>query len=63
MNTYRANFVAEQPLDSQSSAITNTPAVTHIDQIVPGANQVPADAPLKCVDVMALVMLDSCLGG
>jgi len=58
------NGAWEQPAGRAQGTVTN-PATGAVLAGVPYANDADVDAParLKCVDVLALVMLDSCLGG
>jgi hypothetical protein len=65
MNQRHSDTLEQQPTEIRLPEISHPPAIASIDQHVRGANDADVDAParLKCVDVLALVMLDSCLGG
>jgi hypothetical protein len=64
MAEQRASFIAQNPSHPASIETINLPAITHIDQARHGANEVDADVlpKVKCVDALALAMLDSCSG-
>jgi hypothetical protein len=66
MNKHHVNTLEQQP----SASVTRSPAtdkpvaIASIDQLQRGANDADAGTPakLKCVDVLAEVMLHSCSG-
>ena len=60
----RASFIVKDPSHPASIETINLPTITHIDQAGHGANEVdPVEfLKLKCVDALALAMLDSCSG-
>jgi hypothetical protein len=65
MTERRVNMFDQQTARTASLGPGKPPAITRIDQPEHGANDADASEPtkLKCVDVLALVMLDSCAGG
>ena len=65
MADQRVNIFEQQTSRAASRGPDNPPAITRIDRPEHGANDADASKPpkLKCIDVLALVMLDSCSGG
>ena len=61
----RAKDLEPQPSEFRLPEVSTPPPIANIDRRERGANDadVHASATLKSVDVLALVMLDSCLGG
>jgi hypothetical protein len=64
MAEQRASFIEQHPSHPASIETINLPTIAHIDQTRHGANEVDAaELPkVKCVDALALAMLDSCSG-
>jgi hypothetical protein len=65
MNEPNAQDIDQQTIEIRLPAIDNPPAIASIEQVQRGANDADVEAPakLKCVDVLALAMLESGAGG
>ncbi len=65
MNEHRTNEVEPQAAEMRLPAVEDAPAIGSVEQRASGASDANLNglARLKCVDVQALVMLDSSLGG